>query len=431
MKNYLKTLFVFLPFLIYQPTRAQVTLADTFSVMSYNLTNYGNIFAGCTSTNNGLGLKNPELKNIIKHVMPDILGVCEMNTSPTVAGSFLNNVLNTDGITYYQRSNNQPEPAGTLTSVLFFNSLKFGLKQQSYANTPVRLVHHFRLYLKTEGLASGDTLWLNVLAGHLKAGNTAADRTDRGTMATAVRNYLNGFSKKENCLIMGDFNLYNSSEAAWQTLTAANPNRTYQFIDPINRVGSWSVNSTFSDVHTQCPSLNSNGCFSGGGLDDRFDFILMNRHLLNDSAGLKYIPGTYKALGNDGLHYNKNITDNPTNNSAPQSVLVSLFKASDHLPVLAKISLNQIFTPASKLVSSKLELNHELINNRLILSNLPENQKLEICISDFLGRQVSNGVFETRDGTLEIALPGEAVPLLVSGTLADGRIFTFKLLRNL
>lgn len=373
-------------------------------------------------------MKNPEFKNIMKHVMPDILGVCEMNISPTVAGSFLNNVLNSDGVTWYQRSNNQAEPSGTLTSVLFFNSLKFGLKQQSYANSPVRLVHHFRLYLKTEGLESGDTLWLNVLAGHLKAGNTGTDRTERGTMATAVRSYLNGFSKKENCLIMGDFNVYNNSEAAWQTLTAASPNPTYQFIDPINRVGSWSTNSSFANVHTQCPSLNSNGCFSGGGLDDRFDFILMNRHLLNDSAGLKYVVGSYKALGNDGLHYNKNITDSPTNTSAPQSVLASLIKASDHLPVLAKVAINRPFTPVINKLRNQIAVSWAMENNHLYLNGLPENQYVEISISDLLGRQILRQRFKSVDGSLKIPNLGENGILLVKGMTSNGKEFVLKVI---
>jgi hypothetical protein len=376
---------------------------DTLRVMSYNLTNYGNTIDACTNTTNGPALKNPEFKNIVKHVMPDILGVCEMNTNPAFANNFMNNVLNTDGITYYKKSNQQVEPSGTLTSILYYDSEKLVLNKQSYASTSPRLTHHFRLYLKTNQLATGDTVWINVLACHLKAGNTAADATDRANSATAIRNFLNGFSKKENCLIMGDFNTYRSSEAAFQNLTATGTKPAYQFQDPVNRVGSWTANSTYSDVHTQCPSVSYNsGCYSGGGLDDRFDFILMNRHMLNDSAGLKYITGTYKALGNDGSHYNKNITDSPTNNSAPSAVLQSLYKASDHLPVIARLRVNSTFITANKPNQNAVRFQMEVAGDQLLVHGVEDGIRTHLLFSDVNGKVLWEGEETIRDSQLPI-----------------------------
>ena len=365
---------------------------DTLRVMSYNLTNYGNTIDACTNTTNGPALKNPEFKNIMKYVMPDILGVCEMNTNPAFANNFLNNVLNTDGITYYKKSNQQVEPSGTLTSILYYNSDKLVLNKQSYASTSPRLTHHYRLYLKTDQLANSDTVWINVLAGHLKAGNTAADATERGNAATTIRNFLNGFNRKENCLIMGDFNTYRSSEAAYQNLTAAGTKPAYQFQDPVNRVGSWTTNSAYSDVHTQCPSLNYNsGCYSGGGLDDRFDFILMNRHMLNDSAGLKYITGTYKALGNDGSHYNKSITDSPTNNSAPSAVLQSLYKGSDHLPVVARLRVAGSFTTATRSIRKTQQFDMEVSGNQLLVQGVEDGHRSHLLFTDVNGKVLWEG----------------------------------------
>jgi hypothetical protein len=376
---------------------------DTLQVMTYNLTNYGNTIDACSTSTNGPALKNPEFKTIIKHVMPDILGVCEMNTNPAYATNFMNNVLNTDGVTHYKKSNQQVEPAGTLTSILYYNSEKLVLNKQSYASTSPRLTHHFRLYLKTEQLANGDTIWINVMAGHLKAGNTASDATDRANSATTIRNYLNGLSKKENCLILGDFNLYRSSEVAFQTLTAPGTKPTYQFQDPVNRVGSWTINSAYSDVHTQCPSLNYNsGCYSGGGLDDRFDFILMNRHLLNDSAGLKYITGTYKALGNDGSHYNKSVTDSPTNNSAPSAVLQSLYKASDHLPVIARLRVTGTFITATKPEQQVRRFDLEASGDHLLLQGVEDGIRTHLLFTDVNGKILWEGEQTIRDSQLLI-----------------------------
>jgi hypothetical protein len=375
--------------------------------MSYNLTNYGNTLGGCDNTTNGPTLKNPEFKTIIKYVMPDILGVCEMNTTPSYATGFLNNVLNTDGITYFKRSNFQVEPAGTITSLIYFNSQKFTLKSQSYANTLYRLVHHFRLYLNTESLANGDTLWLNVLTCHLKAGTATTDVTDRGTMATTVRTYLNGFSKKENCLMLGDFNVYRSSEPAFQTLTSPGTNSTYQFFDPINRVGTWTANSSFKDVHTQCPVQSGapSNCFSGGGLDDRFDFILMNRHLLFDSAGIKFATGTYKAIGNDGQHYNTSINSSPTNTSAPAAVINSLTKASDHLPVVAGLRINGTFITSNKSRVFAHSISSYFDARSLRLRGLESDKLEKIQVYDMKGQIIFDGKGESSEGEISIELP--------------------------
>jgi endonuclease/exonuclease/phosphatase family metal-dependent hydrolase len=296
-------------------------------------------------------------------------------------------VLNTDGISHFVRSAVATEPSGTITSVLFYNSNKMALAYQSKAPTQYRLTHHFRLYMKTEALAQGDTLWLNVLVCHLKAGTASSDVSDRASMALAIRNYLNSFPKKENCIIMGDFNVYRGSEAAFQTLTASSPNPVYQFQDPINRVGSWTGNASFADVHTQCPRTDNNGgCYSGGGLDDRFDFILMNRHLLNDSAGMRFIPGTYKAIGNDGQHFNSNINSSPANTSAPAAVISALYLASDHLPVRADLRVSGTFATSIQNQSSKAAFQLEYHDGKIWSASFFEGEELTIQKFDLQGR---------------------------------------------
>ena len=381
---------------------------DTLRVMAYNLTNYGNNINPCTAANNGLTLKNPAFKTIVKHINPDILGVCEMNTNPIIAGNFLSNVLNTDGVNHFVRSAVATEPSGTITSVLFYNSNKMALAYQSKAPTQYRLTHHFRLYMKTEGLAQGDTLWLNVLLCHLKAGTASSDVSDRVSMALAIRNYLSSFPKKENCIIMGDFNFYRSSEAGFQTLTASTPNPVYQFQDPINRVGSWTGNASFADVHTQCPRTDNNGgCYSGGGMDDRFDFILMNRHLLSDSAGIRYIPGSYKVPGNDGQHFNSSINSSPVNTSAPAAVISALYLASDHLPVQADLRIAGNFTTAvrSKAGTDRLKLDYR--DGNIYSEQFFEGEEICLAIFDMQGKEVFSGIQHCEAGG-KIVLPAGA-----------------------
>ena len=70
---------------------------------------------------------------------------------------------------------------------------------------------------------------------------------------------------------------------------------------------------------------------SSGGLDDRFDFIFISE-ALQDSSAFRYLPGSYTAFGNDGLHFNYNVNE-ARNKVVPDSIADALYYASDHLPV--------------------------------------------------------------------------------------------------
>ncbi|MBT8380857.1 MAG: hypothetical protein KJO59_00715, partial [Ignavibacteria bacterium] len=73
-----------------------------------------------------------------------------------------------------------------------------------------------------------------------------------------------------------------------------------------------------------------------GGLDDRFDMILMSQGISN-SGEITYIPGSYIEYGNDGDHFNDSINQ-PPNAVVTQQIADALHNASDHLPVYARFS---------------------------------------------------------------------------------------------
>jgi len=78
---------------------------------------------------------------------------------------------------------------------------------------------------------------------------------------------------------------------------------------------------------------------AAGGLDDRFDHILASLDIISGGKNVKYISGTYKALGNDGNHCNDSINQG-TNTSVPSAVLNALYGNSDHLPVILKLQID-------------------------------------------------------------------------------------------
>ena len=185
-----------------------------------------------------------------------------------------------------------------------------------------------------------------VYNSHYKAGDTSDDRNRREIEATSIRgNPTYGsdvLGEGAHVIYAGDHNFYTSAEAAFQTLAAAGHGQAF---DAINRVGSWSNNSSFADVHTQSPCASSCGSLTSGGMDDRFDFQLLTGEFL-DGEGLSYISGSYRAFGNNGTTYNANI--NAASNTYPfngvtshtdSQILNALKAVTDHLPVVVDYQL--------------------------------------------------------------------------------------------
>jgi len=218
---------------------------------------------------------------------------------------------------------------------------------------------------------------------HLKAGNTDSDASDRTAMAQTLMNFLNNFNENTNYLVMGDFNLYSSSEGAYQQLTN-HPNANIRFYDFINKSGDWSNNPYFSLYHTQSTHSNSN-CFIGGGLDDRFDFILGNINTITGAKGFKYIANSYTTLGQDGLHFNKGLLDSPTNTTVPSNVLEALYGNSDHLPIISKFIVDNTLS----ISDYSLPINYYMIDNKLYINFInPSNADMSIKVLDMQGRNV-------------------------------------------
>ncbi|HOP03483.1 MAG TPA: T9SS type A sorting domain-containing protein [Tenuifilaceae bacterium] len=308
---------------------------DTLRVMHYNLLYYDKNTSFCTSSNNNVDEKDESLKEIIGHFKPDIFTANEINGSPSSVQRILDNTLNVNGIEHYKKGNYQGE---YLVNMLYYNSQKLVLKSQSYVLTSPRITDVYNLYLKTENLINGDTIFLTCFVGHLKAGNTDEDASERTTAAQQIMTYIQNRNIKGNVLVMGDFNLYTNTEGAFQKLTTPTSSG-FRFFDPVNAIGEWNNNSTFSMFHTQ--STHKNGdCFSTGGMDDRFDFILTSLDILQ-SGNLRYVENSYWAYGQDGKRFNESLvsSSNP-NTSLPENILYSLYNMSDHLPVTLKLTYN-------------------------------------------------------------------------------------------
>ena len=387
---------------------------DTITVMSYNILNYP--LSNAT--------KADTLKPIIKHTKPDIFLITEL-VSSAGATTILNDALNVDGITYYQKAVFQNGP--DTDNMIFFNSQKFGLKSQHEIPTVLRNISEYVLYYKSPNLATTlDTTFVHCYMAHLKASNTSADSIQRNQEAVTFKNYLDSKSQPiENILFGGDFNLYTSNEAAFNTILNGG---SVHLNDPINTPGNWQANDTFAIIHTQSTRtavLSDGG--STGGMDDRFDFIFAGDDVMQGTNQMKYISNTYKALGNDGLHYNKSLLATPTNTSVPANVLSALYYMSDHLPVVMKLYYNEAVSVNELTIQSNW--NGYFSNNNFVFKSSQNENQLNILVFDVVGKLVKNVSFENQP-SFNINLNSLSTGLYFVKVSANNQQKTFRIVKQ-
>ena len=290
----------------------------------------------------------------------------------------LNNIYAAEGITYArgsvvadtaQGSGNGPLSRGEIRqsvvyrtdSVSLVNELAFGDRSGSVSQPRETLLHRFR----PVGYGSDSDLY--VFNAHYKASNDPDDLADREAESRAIRNYIdrNGL-QNANVIVGGDLNVNstfetsgfsgNNGRSAFEILTDPGPGRV---LDPVFP-GAESVNFEIyspgvpntqfgvdlAPLLTQSPS-GGGGALVGGGIDDRFDFLLQSDELL-DNEGVASIDGTLRSFGNNGSTPNTRINNGNTiqieglTTFTTDQVLDALESASDHLPVVMDFQLPAI-----------------------------------------------------------------------------------------
>ncbi len=379
---------------------------DTLTVLQYNLLNYGNNTGYCNSNNNNISNKDGYIKTIVHYINPDIFTVNEISESPAIHQRLLDNALNTGWTNYYKMGDFKKVANSDIVSMLYYNSKKLRYYSTSIAQSYIRDIIIFKLYYYSNDLAQGDTVFINCIVAHLKAATGTSNSNKRKIMANNLMNYIANHQDEMNYLLMGDFNVYTDQEPAFQ-LFVNNSNTDISFNDPVNRLGDWNNNGSFADVHTQSTHNSSNNCASGGGMDDRFDFILISNDIKNETHHLLYINGSYKAVGQDGKHFNKSINAAPTNNSVPSDVLNALYNNSDHLPVTLKLKIDKTLgideykhtnfyslkfnNPASQFLNVK-------IDSKTV-------GKVNLKISELTGKLIFNNTYNLKKGENTFSVP--------------------------
>ncbi|MDX2172453.1 MAG: hypothetical protein SFY56_04990 [Bacteroidota bacterium] len=365
---------------------------DTIKVMEYSMLYYSS-----TDANKGRYL---DLRTIVGHSKPDILLIDELDNDNS-AKYLLDSALNKAGVGTYSRA---PFINGYDTdNSMYYKTSKIKFKSQAAITTTLRDINQYYVYYV---ISPGDTAWLYLHMSHLKAGGTysTAEGTQRGAEVTSLCNAISSIPQSKNIIFAGDFNFKNNLEPGWVKMTT---NCSHIFYDPINQIGNWAGNAFFKNTHTQSTRSTSNpGCCggTGGGLDDRFDFIMANGPIINGTNKMKILPTTYKVLGNDGVRCcNLSNIDPPTNTSVPSNVNQALFNLSDHLPIETKILVSSVLNSISEIEENKnaaLFLNYG--NDGLeMIAQLKHDEDFELLVTDALGRLlVSKKIHLTAGNTL-------------------------------
>lgn len=295
---------------------AEPAADSDFVLMTYNLLNY----PGSTGAT-----REPFFRTIVNGVNPDILVVQELSSAAGVS-SFLNNVLNYTGTSYSAGSFIDGPDSD---NGIYFKDSLFTFVSHQVVQTTLRNISAFRL----RHLVSGDTLI--IYSVHLKASNSQADEDQRADEVDSLRKVTNALPAGKAFVVCGDFNIYGSSEPAYQKLVQQGSNATGRFYDVLSLSGIWN-NPGYAVHQTQSPRVTAFGGGATGGIDDRFDMILFSDTIVQ-SGGYDVVGGSYRVFGNDGLHYNQALNTPPYNNY-DSTTADALHNASDHLPVCVKIN---------------------------------------------------------------------------------------------
>lgn len=362
---------------------------ETLKIMQYNLLHYGVNSSFCTSSNNNVNNKDGYIRTILSEYNPDLLTVNEFGSDPSLPERFLNNNLNINGVNYWKTTETINHASSDLVNAIFYDSRKMTLTSHKTAQNYIRDIDVYKLYFNTESLEQGDTIFMYCVIAHLKAGTGSDNEEKRKFMAQNTMNYLRNYCADANVLIMGDFNLYSADEDAYKILTNSSLYPNSYFIDPIedDGVGDWNNNGAFARYHTQSTNASGNSCRTGGGMDDRFDFIMMSENIRTGRNGVRYVEDSYMALGQDGNHFNRSINASG-NDAVPQEVANALYYNSDHLPITMRISIDDrwdVEDISADIIDFKMYPN-PASNNLHVSFKQQSHGKVEIKIFNALGQ---------------------------------------------
>lgn len=363
--------------------------AHALRVATWNLLQYG--YNNQTST---LTARQADFRTVMAALSPDVL-ICQELDAPMAKDSFQNNVLNV------------VEPGqwtGQIVDVMSGEGMCVFWKPAVATVSNIGAItvtggprKILTCLVKPVGYLTSPG-WFRLYSIHLKAGGPGtADSTTRRNECTYIRSSILNVDQPvagPNFLIGGDSNFYGAWEGGYIRLTESQTDNDGRCKDYLLMPGTWHANSGYLLYHTQC-ACNLTGCltdrgvtFSGGGLDDRFDW-LMTSYSAQDGTGFDL--AGYTTFGQDGAHYNNNINGGGFNYAVGYDIATALKNTSDHIPVVAVLRLPAKISAASQLAFGT------------VITGATAEQAL--AVSNIAPQPIGY----TTNGSLPLTLPGDSL----------------------
>lgn len=329
---------------------------DTLKVMAYNVLYLGN---GCAGP---LANTVAHFNNVLSFAQPDLLALEKVGSIPTsdtdafgtapkgFADSLLRNGLQSIPnktyaycpFTNYAQANN--------ICLLYYNTQKLGYAGMVSTYSNITDFNTYKLYIKDPYLSqTKDTTFLYITLNHDKSGDEF-ELVRFLQIEGNMQCLKDHFHHLGNHLNLGDFNVRTSEERFYKLLTQGKDS-AFNFYDPpffpdrkLKYPANWDHDPVYTPYFTTSTRENPNvpnNCGSGGGGKNWYDHIFISNWIKNNTNYIRYIPNSYRTVGNDGKRFrisiiNKNGTPN---NAAPDTVLASMFQLSNKYPVMVDLEV--------------------------------------------------------------------------------------------
>jgi endonuclease/exonuclease/phosphatase family metal-dependent hydrolase len=358
------------------------------------------------------------LANIIDYARPHLLMLQELKTAQGLAD--ITEMMNDIGYGDFAHSTFVPQqspgsPGNLLQQAIVYDTEVLRMRSEGIVATNYRDINEFVLYLNDPQLAAGaDTTFLYVYVTHLKSSTGTENEQLRLEMVNYLVDHFNTLPEDSNVIFSGDFNLYTNTEPAYQAIM--NTENAIVMQDPFANYGDWAVdNFAHREILTQCTrtaQLYNDG--AGGGVDDRFDFILFSESMMNPDNGIHYSEGSFKSLGNTGLCYNENITDCDTGNPVPVDVLRSIYYMSDHIPQYCELETDILNSVGSRKNDEPFLRAYFYHPHQIQIEYSGFAQPVEILLHDMTGKVITGAMDYMTAGKYRLNSPeaGDGVYLI-------------------
>jgi len=354
--------------------------------MMYNVLNYSDSEVSRNKTH--------FLSTILGEVKPDLFMVCEMIDEIGSNYLFENSIIPFNE--NFQKAPFEENQSGSysLQQMVYYNTKKLILEETRVITADTRDINQYTFKINTEN-GNTNPITIEVFVTHLKASTGSSNRQRRLNSIQSFVSYTNNIADDSYVLFAGDLNFYTSNEEGYQHLiddrnpiviidpidrpTPNFPDDGIDYYENYNSTYFWN-NSSFRDIHSQSTRTSNIGFIddsgSTGGLDDRFDFIMMSKNF-NTSTSLYYVNDSYKVIGNNGNCYNSFISNPNCSGGYSQTLRDALIEFSDHLPIVMEIETPEN-TLSTNLISEINFIGSNIIKDYLKITSPNDINNLKI-----------------------------------------------------